>query len=211
MKITIVSTDPDYRHALSQALGRVNIKIDFCNKLEDIQAADLAIGSVDSENALESIAYAKKADFIALAGLESGVVDEDKANFCAWLTLPVRLGNLVETVKAYQIRQAQREKLKPVKMGDYVLKPANNEIEIKASGSPVTLTGKEQDILLYLYAHKDQPVGRQQLLDNVWGYAEGIETHTLETHIYRLRQKIEPDPADPKFLVTDDKGYFLKF
>lgn len=211
MKITFVSADFEYRHAVSQVLGRAGIHIDFCDDLKDIQGVDLAIGIVGSENAADSIAYAKKADFIALADLGSNVADEDKANFCAWLTLPVRLGNLIQSVTAYKSRQEQREKLKPVKMGDYVLKPANNEMEIKGRKSAVILTGKEQDILLYLHAHKGESASRQQLLDNVWGYAEGIETHTLETHIYRLRQKIELDPADPKFLVTDDKGYYLNF
>ena len=211
MKITFVSADSEYKHTVSQALGRANIDIDFCADLKDIQGVDLAIGIMSDENMAENIAYAKESDFIALADLDSDVTDEDKANFCAWLTLPVRLGHLIETVAAYKARQQQREKLKPVKMGNYVLKPANSEIEVKGRKSPVTLTGKEQDILLYLYNHKGNPVARQQLLDNVWGYAEGIETHTLETHIYRLRQKIEHDPADPIFLVTDDKGYYLKF
>lgn len=211
MKITFVSSDSAYSHTVSQALSRAGITISYSNSLSDLEEPDLVIGVVDSQNAADSVAYAKQGDLIALAEPGSGFANEDKANFCAWLTLPVRLGNLIETVKAYKSRQEQREKLKPVKMGHYILKPANNEIEIKDRKALITLTGKEQDILLYLYAHKDEPVGRDELLDNVWGYAEGIETHTLETHIYRLRQKIELDPAAPQFLVTDDKGYYLNF
>jgi DNA-binding response OmpR family regulator len=78
----------------------------------------------------------------------------------------------------------------------------------------IRLTEKERDILLCLLAAKAQGEGggaveRRALLDRVWGYAETVETHTLETHIYRLRQKIEMDPASPQYLLTDGTGYRL--
>lgn len=72
------------------------------------------------------------------------------------------------------------------------------------------LTEKETGILIRLYESNGQTVTRDELLDSVWKYAEGVETHTLETHMYRLRQKIEADPSQPIMLVTTENGYALK-
>ena len=71
------------------------------------------------------------------------------------------------------------------------------------------LTEKETAILKYLYRTGDKVVSRDVLLNEVWGYNAGVTTHTLETHIYRLRQKIEPDPSNAKLLVTEPGGYRL--
>ena len=73
----------------------------------------------------------------------------------------------------------------------------------------VRLTEKEVALLLLLAEAKGGFVSREQLLDDIWQYAQDVETHTLETHIYRLRQKIEDDPADPRILKTSDAGYYL--
>lgn len=78
-----------------------------------------------------------------------------------------------------------------------------------AGKDPIKLTEKEVAVLVLLEREKGQAVSREALLENVWQYAEGVETHTLETHIYRLRQKIEEDPAQPKILQTSEAGYFL--
>lgn len=73
----------------------------------------------------------------------------------------------------------------------------------------VRLTEKERDILLFLYHCPGRAGSREDLLRHVWGHVAALETHTLETHIYRLRQKIEPDPANPKIILTTDAGYYL--
>ncbi len=73
----------------------------------------------------------------------------------------------------------------------------------------IRLTEKETNILKYLYRAQSGVVARDVLLHEVWGYNAGVTTHTLETHIYRLRQKIEHDPANARLLVTENGGYKL--
>ena len=73
----------------------------------------------------------------------------------------------------------------------------------------VRLTEKETSILKFLFRAGDKPVTRETLLDEVWGYNAGVTTHTLETHVYRLRQKIEKDPSNATILVTEPGGYKL--
>ena len=73
----------------------------------------------------------------------------------------------------------------------------------------VRLTEKETNILKFLYRAQSGVVARDVLLHEVWGYNAGVTTHTLETHIYRLRQKIEPDPSNARLLVTESGGYRL--
>ena len=82
-------------------------------------------------------------------------------------------------------------------------------IGISPKGNKVRLTEKETSILRYLYRAGQRPVSRETLLQEVWGYNSGVTTHTLETHIYRLRQKIEKDAAAPAILVTEAGGYKL--
>jgi Transcriptional regulatory protein, C terminal len=88
------------------------------------------------------------------------------------------------------------------------------ELDIRDSlwsrgGETVRLTEKETAILAYLRAAGDRAVSREELLHHVWSYVADVETHTLETHIYRLRQKIEDDPSTPKILITQGDGYVL--
>ena len=71
-------------------------------------------------------------------------------------------------------------------------------------GQAVVFTRREGELLQYLYAHRDRPVSRAELLHKVWGYARDLdlETRTVDIHIAKLRRKIEPDPARPRYLTT---------
>jgi len=93
-------------------------------------------------------------------------------------------------------------------VGPYQFKPAS-KILIRDDNKKIRLTEKETSIIKFLYRAGEQPIGRETLLQDVWGYNAGVSTHTLETHIYRLRQKIERDPAHAEILVTEGGGYKL--
>jgi DNA-binding response OmpR family regulator len=86
---------------------------------------------------------------------------------------------------------------------------SRHEAAARRAGAKIRLTEKETNILKYLYRASDAVVPRDELLHEVWGYNAGVTTHTLETHIYRLRQKIEPDPSNARILVTETGGYRL--
>ncbi|WP_426954498.1 response regulator transcription factor [Muricoccus radiodurans] len=94
-------------------------------------------------------------------------------------------------------------------IGPYTFRPASKLLQDTARNRRIRLTEKECAILKFLYRAGGRPVGRQILLNEVWGYNAAVTTHTLETHIYRLRQKIEPDPTAASLLLTEGGGYRL--
>jgi DNA-binding response OmpR family regulator len=94
------------------------------------------------------------------------------------------------------------------RLGAYEFRPAGKAL-LDDRGRKIRLTEKETNILKYLYRAGEKAVSREELLAEVWGYNAGVTTHTLETHVYRLRQKIEPDPANARLLLTEQGGYRL--
>lgn len=120
---------------------------------------------------------------------------------------PLRAGVLLERIHTCRAeRSGTPEK---ITFGDYTLNTVSGELHDGRSEKTLRLTEKESRILAALQGAQDRRLGRRELMEKVWGYGEEIETHTLETHIYRLRQKIESDPAKPLLLLTDETGYRL--
>ena len=143
---------------------------------------------------------AMDSDADTILGLESGAND--------YVTKPFRLGVLLARLRA-QLRQHEQSEDAVFTIGPYSFRPAAKILLQDENGKKVRLTEKETAILKYLYRAGDKTVGRDTLLGEVWGYNAGVTTHTLETHVYRLRQKIEPDPSNAEILVTDPGGYRL--
>ena len=135
-----------------------------------------------------------------IRGLDSGAND--------YVTKPFRLGELVARLKAH-LRQHEHSEDAVLNIGPYVFKPAVKMLVDEAAKKKIRLTEKEAAILKYLYRAGQKSVSRETLLGEVWGYNAGVTTHTLETHVYRLRQKIEKDPSKAQILVTDQGGYRL--
>jgi len=135
-----------------------------------------------------------------IRGLDSGAND--------YIAKPFRLGELIARLKAHLRQHALSEDAVLV-IGPYTFKPNVKMLIEEKLNKKIRLTEKETSILKYLYRAGQKPVGRDTLLGEVWGYNAGVTTHTLETHIYRLRQKIEKDPAKAVLLVTDAGGYRL--
>lgn len=134
-----------------------------------------------------------------ILGLESGAND--------YVTKPFRFSVLLARIRA-ALRQHDQSEDVVFTIGQYTFQPAAKLLETE-DGSKVRLTDKETSILKYLYRQGPKTISRDVLLQEVWGYNNRVTTHTLETHIYRLRQKIERDPSNARLLVTEEGGYRL--
>jgi len=139
-------------------------------------------------------------EFDTVLGLEAGADD--------YVTKPFRLSILLARLRAH-LRQNDRSDAAVFLIGPYTFRPGAKLLTDQSGRRKVRLTEKETAILKYLYRAGDRAIGRDTLLDEVWGYNAGVTTHTLETHVYRLRQKIERDPARAEILVTEPGGYRL--
>ncbi len=125
-----------------------------------------------------------------------------------YVTKPFRLSVLLARLRAH-LRQSEHSDDAEFTIGPYAFRPSAKLLIDPGGRKKVRLTEKETAILKYLYRAGDRAIGRDTLLGEVWGYNAGVTTHTLETHVYRLRQKIERDPARAEILVTEPGGYRL--
>jgi DNA-binding response OmpR family regulator len=138
-------------------------------------------------------------DADTILGLDAGAND--------YVSKPFKFPVLLARIRA-QLRQHEQSEDAVFNLGPYTFKPASKML-MTEDEKKIRLTEKETNILKFLYRAQDGVVARDVLLHEVWGYNAGVTTHTLETHIYRLRQKIEPDPSNARLLVTESGGYRL--
>ena len=138
-------------------------------------------------------------DADTVLGLESGAND--------YVVKPFKFAVLLARIRA-QLRQHEASEDAVFRIGPYTFRPGA-KILVSEKGSKLKLTEKETAILRYLYRAGTRVVSRDTLLSEVWGYNAHVTTHTLETHIYRLRQKIEINPSSARILVTEPGGYKL--
>lgn len=221
-KILIVDDDDELRELLSEQLSLheefdVALAANASDGLKqarsghiDLVLLDVGLPDLDGREACKLLrrgvfkgpiimltAQTSEADTIL--GLESGAND--------YVTKPFRLGVLLARIRA-QLRQYEQSEDAVFTIGPYTFKPAS-KLLVKDNDGKIRLTEKETSILKYLYRAGEQVVTRDVLLHEVWGYNAGVTTHTLETHIYRLRQKIEKDPTQAELLITETGGYKL--
>lgn len=221
-RILIVDDDEALREALAEQLG---LHEEFASQsagtaAEGLEAArqthtdlillDVGLPDMDGREACRLMRKAgvtapiimltaadSEADTIL--GLDAGAND--------YVTKPFRFGVLLARIRAH-LRQHEQSEDAVFTIGPYTFKPSAKML-LDAAEKKVRLTEKETAILKYLFRAGQKVVARDVLLHEVWGYNAGVTTHTLETHIYRLRQKIERDPSNAELLVTDAGGYKL--
>jgi DNA-binding response OmpR family regulator len=221
-KILIVDDDPQLRDALTEQLslheefeaataenGTKGVQVAKEGQI-DLVIMDVGLPDIDGREAVRILRRnGFKAPIIMLTGhdtdsdtilgLESGAND--------YVTKPFRFAVLLARIRT-QLRQHEASEDAIFAIGPYTFWPAS-KLLLNQEGSKLRLTEKETSILRYLYRAGERPASRERLLQEVWGYNSGVTTHTLETHIYRLRQKIEKDAAAPAIVVTAAGGYKL--
>jgi DNA-binding response OmpR family regulator len=220
--ILIVDDDADLRSALVEQLalhpeflvravdsGRASLTA-VAEAAPDIVIMDVGLPDIDGREVIRHLRRdgfrrpvimltAHDSDADTVQGLDSGAND--------YVGKPFRFVVLLARIRAH-LRQYEASEDAEFPVGPYVFRPASKTL-VDARGARLRLTEKEAAILRYLHRANEQAVGRDILLKQVWGYNANVTTHTLETHIYRLRQKIEANPAAARLLVTEDGGYKL--
>ncbi len=141
-------------------------------------------------------------DADTILGLDAGAND--------YVTKPFKLGVLLARLRA-QLRQHEQSADAVFTIGPFTFKPSAKILLDETSNKKIRLTEKETSLLKYLCRAGEKVVSREVLLNEVWGYNAGVTTHTLETHVYRLRQKIEDNPSSAEILVTEPGGYRLNY
>ena len=143
---------------------------------------------------------AKNTELDIIEGLEAGAND--------YVTKPLRMGELLARVRT-QLRQFKALDDARFELADLNFVPANKMLHKMECGRMQALTEKETTILKFLYRAFPESVTKDELLTEVWGLQNGLTTHTLETHIYRLRQKIGRLTKTP-IVITTENGYRLE-
>ncbi|PLX44150.1 MAG: DNA-binding response regulator [Hyphomicrobiales bacterium] len=221
-KILLIDDDDELRDSLAEQFALydefeptgVSSAFDGINYLKDNRAdivlLDVGLPDMDGREACKLMRKAgfknpvimltgHDTDSDTILGLEAGAND--------YVVKPFRFAVLLARIRA-QLRQHQQSEDAVFTIGPYTFKPGA-KLLVEEDGRKIRLTEKETAILKFLYRTGKEPVGRDVLLHEVWGYNSGVTTHTLETHIYRLRQKIEQTPSQAKILITEAGGYKL--
>jgi DNA-binding response OmpR family regulator len=221
-KILLIDDDVDLREALSELLIMTDgFDVfeggDGAEALEkikhqayDMVILDVGLPDIDGRELCRLIRkQGVKCPILMLTGhdTDSDTILGLNAGANDYITKPFKFPVLLARIRA-QLRQHEQSEDAIFTLGPYTFKPAVKML-LTGDDKKIRLTEKETNILKFLYRATEGVVPRDTLLHEVWGYNAGVTTHTLETHIYRLRQKIEPDPSHASLLVTESGGYRL--
>ena len=222
-KILLIDNDKDLGEALAFQLSLggkyqiietndetsalVQINNNFC-ELVIINSQSSSLKESNLTKNLRSTGYKKP--IIILINRNSNLDNSDDHNHKAdeYIIKPFKYLDLLKSIET-QLHKFKKSENTQYSIGKYAFKPNSKILETNESRS-IRLTEKENNILKFLYKNLGNTVSRETLLHEVWGYNSKVTTHTLETHIYRLRQKIEDDPSNACFLITEPGGYKLR-
>jgi DNA-binding response OmpR family regulator len=201
----------DFTADEAESAGEAEAKLADANARYDAILLDIGLPDADGRDFCAKLRRdGRRMPVIMLTGAdaEQDVVRGLDAGANDYIAKPFRLPELLARVRA-QLRIFDNSEDAIFSIGPYMFRPSVRTLIEPARNRRIRLTDKECAILKFLYRAGGKPVARQILLNEVWGYNSAVTTHTLETHVYRLRQKIEPDPSQARLLLTEAGGYKL--
>jgi len=202
-RILLAESDSVLRASLAEQLQHEGYDVMAARTAEDaahaVRGGSFAFAIIGLDDG-DSAAAALRA-----AGLSAPLLLLGESTTQESLAKPFRFSALLARMHALLTHHAASGDA-AVRIGPYTFHPSAKLLQ--AGGRKVRLTEKETNILKFLHANTGT-VSRDILLHEVWGYGPAVATHTLETHIYRLRKKIEQDPARAQILLTEGGGYRL--
>ena len=222
-KILLVDDDDALRQSLSEQLQlheefETTIAENGTAALEvckddhfDLIILDVGLPNIDGLEVCRRLRRAGvRAPIIMLTGAssEADTILGPDSGANDYVLKPFKLGVLLARIRL-QLRQHERSEEAIFTIGPYSFRPGAKTLIDSDTSKNIRLTEKEASILKYLFRAGQSVIGRDVLLNDVWGYNSDVSTHTLETHVYRLRQKIERDPSNAEILVTEAGGYRL--
>ncbi len=221
-RLLIVDGDAYLRSTLREQLViegfkevfEVGVISDLDNILE-IAVPDLVLlntkfpdgSGVDICRLLRRRGFAKPVILLISKGSEDDIVPGLKAGANDYISKPLRVGELIARIRA-QLREFKASDDARHEIGDLIFFPANKMLQDIGANRIQALTEKEAMILKFLYQAFPNDVPKDKILGDVWGFQNGVSTHTLETHIYRLRQKISR-LSRRQIVLTTVNGYRL--
>jgi DNA-binding response OmpR family regulator len=206
-----LALDGDFTADEAESAGEAEAKLANANARYDAILLDIGLPDADGRDFCAKLRRdGRQMPIIMLTGAdaEADVIRGLDAGANDYIAKPFRLPELLARVRA-QLRVFDNSEDAVFTIGPYLFRPSAKLLMEPARNRKIRLTDKEGAILKFLYRAGGKPVPRQILLNEVWGYNSAVTTHTLETHIYRLRQKIEPDPSHTRLLLTEAGGYKL--
>ena len=168
--------------------------------LPDLDATEFCRSARRQCTCMPLIVLGAASESDGILALDAGAID--------YVAKPVRFIVLIARLRAH-LRQYEASEAASVPMGRFLLHSGQRLLSDMVSGSEISLTNRETDLLKYLYRAAGRPVSRERLLAEVWGYHAGADTHTVQTHVHRLRRKVGDDPRTGSLIVTDGGGYRL--
>ncbi len=203
-----VSDNVDFRQDMSNQISLYAPDFTIFEEEDEHTVFDVVVLDDKPELLKELRAHQIKSPVIHLLSAEEDNLEESPLNII--ISKPLSLNDFLNQLKSsiYILENSAEGYLH---FNNYELRPSSKEILNLRNNELIKLTEKEVAIIRYLYKAQNKIVSKNELLQEVWGYSPDVTTHTIETHIYRLRQKVEHDDLSAQLIVTEDGGYKLKF
>lgn len=203
-----ISDNPDFRQDLADQITLYASDFAIFDEEDENTVFDVVVLDEKPELLKELRAHQIKSPVIHLLSAEDDDIEESPLNIV--MSKPLSLNEFLNQLKSsiYILENSAEGYLC---FNKYELRPSSKEILNLRNNELIKLTEKEVAIIRYLYKAQNKIVSKNELLQEVWGYSPDVTTHTIETHIYRLRQKVEHDDLSAQLIVTEDGGYKLKF